>query len=363
MILESVKIHNVRKVVNAELLPGAGVNVIGGPNGSGKTSLLEAIYLLSNGRSFRTNKVQDIITEGRRSLMVFGLSKDQTEERLTALGVEKDFTHTRIKVNGEVIRTASSLARALPTLVLNAESFSLLEGMPASRRALLDRTLFHVEPSYLGLLKQYHRALKHRNELLRANGNRGAALFWHGQLNLAGEQIDSKRLECVGKLNSLLESSPISDCIGQLKLDYRRGWRAGVNLGESLEASWERDKLYGNASVGPHRAEMKVVVNEKSAVRSASRGQTKAILAAIIAAQTTYISSCSINTPILLVDDLPAELDSHLKSIATSILVDTQAQIFFTTIDHESLATNIKTPMTLFHVKQGKVDTLSSQVA
>ena len=211
MSLSDVAIQHVRKISAAELTFHSGLNLVAGNNGSGKTSLLEAVYLLGLGKSFRTTRARELISHEAENLVVAG--HILTAEHSIRVGVEKGIKPTKIKVGGNVAKSASELARQFPVLVMDAESYGLIDGGPAYRRALLDRTLFHVEPSYLDIWKRYHRALKHRNALLRQDAPRSLADFWHQELAQTALLIHEARLSCADGLNQALNSLDVSELI------------------------------------------------------------------------------------------------------------------------------------------------------
>ena len=163
MRLASIQVRDVRSILAADLDPGPIMNLLIGPNGSGKTSLLEAIHFLSLGRSFRTRRARAVIRRGSETLTVFGRVQDEEGSENCAIGIEKGVNHTRFRVDGEEVRSVSRLARRLPVMVISPEGLkALLEGSE-HRRRILDWTLFHVEQGYLQVLQRYDHVLRQRN--------------------------------------------------------------------------------------------------------------------------------------------------------------------------------------------------------
>jgi DNA replication and repair protein RecF len=361
MQLKSLNIKNIRKIKQSALTPAKDINVIYGSNGSGKTSTLEAIYLLSMGRSFRTVRSTDVITWGQDRLVITGRLETPTGRNIS-LGIEKDPTNTRIKINQERVYRASLLAETLPVLVLNADSQDLLDQGPAKRRALIDRTLFHVEHQYLTRWKAYQRALSQRNALIRAKASLDDGRYWNGELARHAESIDCARQSCVDMLNLALRRSAASDVLGPVALSYRRGWGDGALL-EKLNESWSRDRMTGLTNIGAHRADITVMVNEVPAAPSISRGQAKVVLAAILSEQTALIAKRSRKRAVLLIDDLPSDLDGVLRGAAVSLLLRTGAQTFFTAISPESIPELQHHAVQLFHVEHGRITPAAAQVA
>ena len=168
MQLNRLKIEHFRILRSVDIRPARRLNLVFGHNGSGKTSLLEAVYLLGQGRSFRSRLARDLITRKEHALRVVADLMD-TEGREKTLGVEKSVSSHRYRYAGEEIRAASKLARIVPTLLVTPDSHRLLTDGGRLRRRLLDWALFHVEPSYNAILQKYRLALRQRNAQLRNN--------------------------------------------------------------------------------------------------------------------------------------------------------------------------------------------------
>jgi DNA replication and repair protein RecF len=350
--LTNLAVHHVRRIVNAQLHAVGTSNVVCGANGSGKTSLLESIHYLATARSFRTSRAREVITRGSDSLVVTGVLVDGSG-REYRIGVEKTNSSTRLKLNGENLTVASAVARLMPVLTFNTESHLLLDGGPSNRRALIDRLLFHVEPRYLDVLKTYHRALKQRNSLLRRRAPIQQTVAFEHQLSEAACELDTWRKACVEKVNEFLDDSPLCRGIGELTLEYRRGWSEGETLLQSLEDSRPRDYDSGNTSSGPHRAELRIRIDGNTAKSIVSRGQGKLIISAIISAQAHYLGQFAAEKPILLIDDLASELDRDARQRAVDSLLATKAQCFFTAIEATDLPPELIGASRLFHVEHG----------
>lgn len=358
MQLTALLVQHVRRICAAKMYPSQEVNLISGQNGSGKTSLLESIHYLATARSFRTTRVSDVISHGQNALFVNGELQGATGQSYR-VGVEKTRKTTRLKLNGEVVRISSKIARLVPVLTFNTESHLLLNGGPANRRALLDRLLFHVEQRYLEVLKGYYRALKQRNSLLRTRASRTQVELWDAQLAPIVAELDSWRRECIATINRYLEDSEVADTCGSLRLEYQRGWHPDQEYAELLAATFPRDCEVGLTTSGPHRAEIRIFVDEKLAKTIVSRGQGKLIIAAIVCAQAQYLRDRSQEEPILLIDDLSSELDRTGRSLAARMLLSTKAQTFFTAIDAVDLPLEVRASAMLFHVEHGQVSPMA----
>ena len=353
MILSKLRIANVRKIESVDLALNPAINVFVGPNGSGKTTVLESLFLLSGGRSFRTTRAGDIIRYGEASLTVFG--ELLSGEQLMTLGIEKTAKATRLRLNSENVATASTTVRLLPMLVINSESFKLLEGGPSNRRDLLDRVLFHVEQDYFDVLRRFYQILKQRNASIRQESSLKEITLWNQPLIEAVEKIDDFRRQLVIALNEALKTTGIDKDVGNVELGYEAGWKSGLQFDEALDRAIDRDRLMRTTTVGPHRAEVKVLLDEQSAKTKASRGQTKLIIVALIAAMEEVIVNASGKAPLLLVDDLASELDSQAKLKAIQLLTRIKTQAFFTAIEYNTISDLFNSPTQVFHVEQGRI--------
>ena len=353
MKLAQLRINNVRKIKAATLDLHPQINVIVGANGSGKTSALEALYLLSGGRSFRTSRAREIISHGEAGLTVFG--NTSVGDQQFSLGIEKTPKTTRFRLNGENVPSASTIVRRLPMLVINSDSFRLLEGGPSNRRDLLDRVLYHVEHDYLEHIRGYYQVLKQRNASIRKELSDKEVALWDRPLIEAAEKIDDLRRKQLTALNQNLVATGVQDSVGNLELAYEAGWPKDMNLADALGRVNKRDRLLKTTTVGPHRAEVKVLSDGRAAKSSLSRGQIKLTITALISAIAQIVFEATDTPPILLIDDLGSELDQAAKSTAIQLLTGQKVQAFFTAIEYNTLPEISDYSSHLFHVEQGQI--------
>ena len=191
-----LSLTNIRNLQAADLRGLRGVNVLFGANGSGKTSVLEGIYLLGMARSFRGSQIRHVIRHGQDQCTVFGEWRaGGADDAVLPVGVTRDRDGSvQIRAGGRNLRSVAELAGLLPMQVINAQGFDLLTGAPAERRQYLDWGVFHVEPGYQESWQRFQRAIKQRNTLLRHDKIPAAELAtWDRELALAGEQVDAGR--------------------------------------------------------------------------------------------------------------------------------------------------------------------------
>jgi len=355
-VLERLTASNFRILKTLDLSFGAGLNVIEGANGSGKTSLLEAIYLLGTGKSFRTARPADYIREQETKTLVTGIVRTEGQGQSSVLGIEKSAHDTLCRIDGQTVNAASELARHFSVVALDAQAFRILDDGPAIRRALIDRALFHVEHNYLEVYKRFHRALKHRNELLKLRASAGQGEYWNQELARHAQELHFARKSCVERFNVWIQHAPYASRWGKLSFDYRAGWRTERDLAELLGECWLRDIEARTTTHGPHRAELKILLDGRPAANVVSRGQGKLLVCALVAAQTSFIADGTGMQPALLIDDISSELDRDSCKAALSLLLSGNGQSFVTTIEAAPLLQSLPTThQAWFHVEQGQV--------
>lgn len=353
--LRALRVQDFRNIRRAEFRFQAQVSVIEGVNGSGKTSLLEAIHVLATGRTFTGGVAADFISRGVENTILSG--EVETDGSSVRLGVEKTRSATVCRADGAAVRSASLLLAYLPVLSLDAHLYQMVSNSPAYRRSLLDRTLFHVEQDYLELFKKFHRAMQHRNELLRNGQSAQMMGYWNEEFAHLGAAMDEKRQACVDGLNERLTAmEPWSGAgRGSLRLEYRSGWRSGTSLIEALAESAARESEWKTTVVGPHRAELRITVDGMAARQKVSRGQAKRIACLLVAAQLGLLDQKAQVNPILLIDDLSAELDRAAQEVVLATLLTGKRQAFITTIDYAQLPqAHYLTHAQRFHVEHGQ---------
>ncbi|HEY0893369.1 MAG TPA: DNA replication/repair protein RecF [Cellvibrio sp.] len=365
MTLKRLLIQNLRNLEGVDIAPSLQVNLIYGENGSGKTSILEAINLLALGRSFRSHKHKPLINHQQQSFTVFGrVHADDGSE--VPIGISRSLDgDASFKANGVLVPSAADLAAYLPVQVINSDTFLLLEGSPKVRRQFIDWLVFHVEPNFFPAWKAIQRCLKHRNSLLRRDRIDPFELAtWDKELVCLTDIIHDFRTQCMAQFQEtfaeLLEEFINIDGIA---LGYYRGWDKDKTYADVLSASFERDKRQGFTHFGSHRADLKITVNGLDAAEVLSRGQQKLLVCALKIAQGYVFTRITGRKSIYLVDDLPAELDEKHRALLVHWLDTMGTQVFITGVEPEILASSWrdKTKITpkMFHVEQGRVTEVS----
>jgi DNA replication and repair protein RecF len=354
MILSELTLRDVRCVEHAELALHPGLNLIWGGNGSGKTSLLEGMFVLGRGRSFRTRNSERLIRHGQERLLAFGRTESsalQEDGLVHAVGVEVDRTQgTRARVDAAAVGSLADLSRVFPVQVIDPEIHKLIEEGGRRRRRWLDWAVFHVEPQFAEGWLRFARAVRQRNAALRT---RAATKPWDAEAAALGEKISEARRSVLERMQPYWREVVAGLDCPAAELQYYRGWGAQHSLAEALEASRARDELRGLTHVGPHRADVQIRAGGKLAREVLSRGQQKLMAVALTLAQLRLLKAASGTTPTLLLDDPAAELDSaHLADFVRQI-APLGCQLVITSLHPETLT--FGTPDRVFHVEQGRV--------
>jgi DNA replication and repair protein RecF len=346
-VLTSLSVHNFRCIEDAELeLDPEGTGIVG-PNGAGKTSLLEAIYFLAHGRSFRTSQRGRLIGLLPSPLRVVGTIE---HDRTVVAGVEYQAGATRARLGGATLRSISAIAEVLPVQVIDPGVHRLIEEGSARRRRLLDWGVFHVEHGFMEPWRRYQRALAQRNAALRTS--HAEARLWVPELSACALEIDRMRRGYAAILNPQFRRLAADLSGRDCDVRYHRGWDDALTLADALEKSWSRDVRVKTTTVGPHRADLIVSADGEPARDRISRGQQKLIAAGLVLAQLSLAAPTTRYRACLLLDDPAAELDVDSLGKILSAIQRVPAQLVVTSLSEAGLR-GIKIGKT-FHVKQGR---------
>jgi DNA replication and repair protein RecF len=359
--LNHLKIEQLRNITSASIYPSSKINFFCGENGSGKTSVLEAISMLGLGRSFRNHQSRTLVNRTANELMVY--ADLLLEGGVTPVGIKKSNSGgSVVRVAGESIQSAIVLAKQLPLLIVNAHSFQLIEGPPLQRRQFLDWMVFHVKPNFSGWWKDLQKALKQRNRLLRRDKITYSEIRpWDIEISRLAEAIDNARKSVFDRFLkhfTVLRDDFFKEAL-VIDLEYVRGWDNEQALSNILSATFDRDVRYGYTHVGPQRAEIKIRVHKKPANEVLSRGQEKALVCALTITQAQLYQSVVGQDCVFLLDDLLAELDLDHSQKLAQWLTYLNGQVFITGVEKNSLLKAWEkedATIALFHVKQGCIE-------
>ena len=340
MTLRRVQVTDFRCLQSAALELDAHFTLISGPNASGKTSLLEALYVLGRGRSFRTRRLEHLIRHGAERFVVFGEIETTEPARRTPLGVEGSRSGIHARIGGSKASSLAELALALPVQIIDPEVHRLIEEGPSRRRRFLDWGvfhLFHVE-QFITHWQRYGLALKQRNAALKLGQPVTAVAAWDADLLRYGELLTAARSQYLALL------APVAQAIGRnllgmdLALSYRPGWAKDQSFAEALHGSRSHDQDSGATQVGPHRAELSIRLDGFAVKDRISRGQQKLLSAALLMAQLKLFPADAPVQPSLLLDDPAAELDDDRLAGLIREVLGHSVQLIVTTLHSEFAA-------------------------
>lgn len=343
-------------------MPGPGFNLITGDNGSGKTSLLEALHLLAHGRSFRGRARDGLIRTGDPALSVFA-EWTATGGMLRRAGLRHAGGNWQARLDGAAVGHLGELCEALAVVSFEPGSHALIDGASEGRRRYLDWGLFHVERAerggnFLHLWRRHARALKQRNALLRQRRTDTQLDAWEHELQQSGEALTAQRdahVACLQPhLGAMIEA--LLPAAAGVQLSLSPGWRRQeLSLADALLLARERDLAQGHTSVGPHRADLRLELQDLPGREGLSRGQAKLAALALLLAQAAYLAELDGHWPVLQLDDLASELDRHHQQRVLRALSTSGAQVFVTGTEMPSMLQQLDLPTTMFHVEHGKV--------
>ncbi|MGH8372027.1 MAG: DNA replication/repair protein RecF, partial [Gammaproteobacteria bacterium] len=270
------------------------------------------------------------------------------------VGLGREQGSLKVRIGGRPAAGLAELAETLPVQLVDNQAHLLVDGSPRHRRQFVDWGVFHVEPAFIAVWRRYQRALQQRNALLRGGRSAREIAGWDNELAGSGELLDKFRrryLEGFSRTAELWAQGALGELA--VNLEYRPGWTEGQTLGEALAANRERDRQQGGTQVGPHRADLSIKVDGRPARDRVSRGQEKALAGTLLLAQTAVYRMATGRSCVLLLDDLPSELDSEHLARFVDQVVTTGAQTVITAISRDSLPASLSPRV--FHVEQGKI--------
>ncbi len=352
MALAELSVDNVRCLEHVELTLHPHHNLIWGGNGSGKTSLLEALFLLGRGRSFRTRNSERLIRYGQSQLVVFGRTAATSPRALGVQVSRNDSTRTQGRISGAPVASLTELSQAFPVQVIDPGIHQLVEEGGYRRRRWLDWAVFHVEPStFADHWIRYTRALKQRNAALKLEA--GLAEVWDAELARLGELIAEARERTLARLQPHWRTV-VGSLLGlEVELRYSRGWAGDVPLLQALRDDYPRDRAKGVTRSGPHRGDVLVRLGTRAAREVLSRGQQKLVAIAMTLSQLYLLQEAGQAATTLLLDDPAAELDAEHLALFIEQVRGLPSQLVLTSLRADFTA--FGAPGRVFHVEQGRV--------
>ncbi len=335
-MITDLRLQHFRSYKDSSFELSPGVNIVVGPNASGKTNLLEALLVLSLGNSYRAKD---------NELVHFNKPWARLDIHL------KDGSQRTVKITAEngqgktyeldkKIYKRLSLPNTLPVVLFEPENLRLLSGSPERRRDYLDDLLEQIVPGYTAVRRQYRRALAQRNALLKQGGTQNQVFPWDVRLSELAGQIVRARVELTGRLNKDIGKlyRKLSGSKTKVVLEYQSRWPAEnyeTRLLKELENSLGQDKLRGFTGAGPHREDLVVLFDGHPTQESASRGEVRTAVLALKIIELKIIEELRETPPLLLLDDVFSELDGKRRHALTEYIAPYQT--FITTTDADAV--------------------------
>ena len=355
MALTRLLIKDFRNIEQADLQLAPGFNFLVGANGSGKTSVLEAIYTLGHGRAFRSLQAGRVIRHDEAAFVLHG--RLEGKEREISVGLTKNRAgDSKVRIDGSDGHKVAELAQLLPMQLITPEGFTLLNGGPKYRRAYVDWGCFHNTPGFFNAWSNLRRLLKQRNAALRQVSRYSQIRPWDQELVPLAEQISQWRAEYSAAISAEITATCRQFLPEfELRFSFQRGWDKESDYGELLERNFERDRALTYTASGPHKADFRIRAEGTPVEDLLSRGQLKLLMCALRLAQGEFLTSQSGRRCVYLIDDFASELDDSRRRLLAERLKATQAQVFVSAISAGHVIDMTDEKGKMFRVEQGKI--------
>jgi len=320
--VKTLHVKHIRSHTEYSIEFSPDVTIITGANGSGKTSLLEAVYLSLQGTSFRGSDGDMLQKES--PWWKIDIILDDLQTRTIKFDPEKTTSRKQFIIDSKTTARIPAKQKH-PVVLFDPEDLRLLHGSPTRRRQFIDRFISQLNPLYGPTLRKYERALKQRNNLLKSTYNNDDQLFaWNIALAEHGAYIIDQRIAFIEQLNQNLDSlyRDIAGTHDDVSIHYSHTFVGDIKqkLLNELHAHLEKDRYLGNTSVGPHRHDVIFEINQSPALSVASRGEARTIVLALKFLEVEIIEKLTGKTPVILLDDVFSELDANRQKLLTSQL-------------------------------------------
>ena len=359
-MLSALEIRNIRVYEQAKIYPDPCLNLVTGPNASGKTSLLEAIYLLGTGRSYRTKQLEQLQRQGTNGFGVHAQLVTGSNQDSVQIGFSYDTEGRRVSLNGLPQNQISTVAQLLPLQIISPDSHYEFRASSRQRRGALDWGLFHVEPEFPDLWNRYQRQLQQRNAALKSERQSSSRHVWDEGLAYLGEQVQTRRTRLLEQLKTdfLAGCNQLLDFDQHADLILESGWEAGRGLAECLQRDSMRDVARGFTHSGPHRADLRIVLRDPVQEQEIepSHGQYKILVLALRLALIRCFVEFKKQSCCLLIDDLAAEIDNSHRARLIAFLARMPIQLFVTSTDDDLIDLHPWRSYKSFHVEQGRIN-------
>jgi DNA replication and repair protein RecF len=337
LYLSKLKVYNFRNLSDQTIELKNGPVYITGLNGNGKTNLVEALYLLSGSRSFRTNSQSELVKWGHKEASVFGTVK--TKDSSAELGIALTPGHRSAFKNGTELKSVAELVGECSVVAFSPAELALVKGAPAGRRKFLDRHMVDLQPAFLSPLMGYQRALESKSALLKEPGVEPRQLEpWNRLLAESGGKIVDKRLNFIKLLGEKAGGfhSEFAHADGKIELKLEsellspEGDVNGSRIEQELNRISGREIALRSCLFGPHRDDLSISIGGVDSRAYASQGQTRSIVLALKLGVIDLLEERLGESPIIILDDVDSELDQARRERLFQALAKGERQIFIT---------------------------------
>ena len=356
MPLTNISIKHLRCFDNINISLSPGINFFYGANGSGKTSMLEAVFIFSSGKSFKSSNLQSLIKYEKESFYLKGF--DNKKGYIVEVEKHKNKPITIMLNNKKTV--TSKLIKQFPCTPIHNNTFSFASAPPDFRRKLLDRSIFIAEEEFSSTWFSYHRILKQRNAILK--NNRISDIYaWNKKLADDGIMLNDFRKQFFDKtkteftgLLKLLEPTSFFDFFNLISIKFFQGWSSNDSFLETLEVNKEKDLKRKTTTEGPHKSDINFLINNLDARQVLSRGEQKFFSILWSCAQHEVLKKHYQIEATLIIDDIKSELDERVFQLFIELLKHNKNQVIFSCIEDcfSSKITSEFNQFKKFHVEQ-----------
>lgn len=357
MHIAQLQVEHFRNLANQSVPLSPQINLLTGDNGAGKTALLEAIYFLGRQRSFRTAKPKELIRQDKNYFRLIAKTADPDHQ----IGLERRLEGNHnlsflLRIDRETQKSPARLAKIVPTIAITARSFQLIDAGPQHRRRFVDYGSFQFSDEFFRHWQVYEKSLKSRNAALKKKMTRQVIDSFTPMLAQAGMQVHHLRMAYFTAFKPLLAKHLTAlNFPYEVTIRYAPGWNSDEDLAVSLARHFDYDYRLSHTRYGPHRADVRFSIEGGNADNRLSRGQQKTLILAMYLAQIDLIGEYGEATPLLIFDDIAAELDANRRNLVLDYLTRLDCQMFFSATEPDLFDSHIRRQAALIRLDDGQI--------